>query len=384
VWHQLAVGNAVGLLADPVLPWLGAQAGADAAGRLSLATGFPTTDPGGWASFLPSGSPTWWVALLVLPLAVLALLAPFTRRWASGAVLLGTAVLGFATAFAAVGVAVSVAQADSIPLWPGTALSLAWLGILGAAVTTLDSGLVARPVPARPLAIAIVLAGIVVVSVPALTAVHRGDSLLTDGPGTTLPAYVAAEGRTDPGIGTLVITPQNGGGVSSRVVWGPSETLDGEATLITTNTSPTQSDQRLAGLTADLIASSSPRTIDDVSAAGISFVLLAPAEDPESDRARATRVRAVTSIDQREQLVPVGKTSRGTLWRVTAADPADGGRSTDGAELTSGQQATAGWIAALQIAVFAIAVLLAVPTAASRRASRQQPRTVGRTMGEDR
>jgi len=385
VWHQLRAGNALGLLADPGLPWMGPQAAPDAAGRFTLATGFPTSDPGGWGTLLPEGAPTWWVPLLLAPLVVLALLAPLTRRWSSGAVLLGVVVLGLATAFGAAGVSLSFAQAQPVPLWPGAGLSLAWLGVVGAATTTLGSGFMVRPGWLRPSAVALVFVTLLAVSVPALTAVHRGQSRLTDGPSTTLPAYVAAEGRSDPDLGTLVITPQNGGGVASHVVWGPSETLNGQATFISTDTAPTEQDARLAALTADLIASSAPGAIDDVVASGISFVLLAPAADPESDRARATRIRAVTSIDQRQQLVPVGETSRGILWRVTAGDGAgDGGSIADRVTLTALQGTTAGWIAGLQLTVFAIAVLLAVPTAAARRASRRQPRVVGFIAREDR
>ena len=379
VWRQVTDGSALALLADPGLTWLGPQVAADPAGRATLATGFPTADLGGWAAVLGEGAPLWWVPLLLLPIAVLALLAPLTRRWAAAGVLLAVAVLGIATAFAAVGISVAAAQSQEVALWPGAGLSLAWLGVAGAALTTMDAGLVdgdRRTRALRPAAVAVALAVLVAVAAPALGALHRGDALLADGPRTTLPAYVAAEGRTDPGIGTLVITPQADGAVAAQIVWGQSETLDGQSTVTVTRTSPTAADEQIAALTADLIASSAPGVVEQLTATGVAFVLLAPAAEPESIPARATRLRAVTAIDQREQLDPVGTTARGLLWRAVDAAPPRAGMDAD-------QSATARWIAAGQLTVFAVAVLLAVPTAASIRAARRTPRTVGQGHREE-
>jgi hypothetical protein len=317
----------------------------------------------------------WWVPLLLTPLALLALLAPLTRRWATGWVLLGIAVAGLATAFTAVGVSVAAAQSLAVALWPGTGLSLAWLGVVGAALVTMDAGLADgvrgdRPLRAvRPIAVTIVLVVLGIVAVPSLSALHRGDALLADGPRTTLPAYVAAEGRTDQNVGTLVITPQSDGGVAAQVVWGQSETLDGQSTLLDTRTTPNEADQRIAALTADLIASSAPGVVEHLTDAGIGFVLLGPSVEPESIPARATRLRAGTAIDQREQLDAVGTTSRGLLWR--AVDP-----PTDRAGMDTSERTVSRWIAVGQLAVFAVAVLLALPTAGSRRAARLTPRTV--------
>lgn len=380
VWRQLTAGSPLALLADPGLTWAGPQVAADASGRAVLATGFPTADLGGWAQVLGGGAPLWWVPLLLTPVAVLALLAPLTRRWATAWVLLAVAVLGTGTAFAAVGISVAAAQSQEVALWPGAGLSLAWLGVTGAAVTTLDAGLVdadRRMRFVRPAVVAVVLVVLATVAAPALGALHRGDALLADGPRTTLPAYVAAEGRTDPDIGTLVITPQADGAVAAQVVWGQSETLDGQSTLSTTRTAPSAADEQIAALTADLVASSAPGVVEELTATGVAFVLLAPSAEPESIPARTTRLRAVTAIDQREQLDAVGSTSRGLLWR--AVDPAAARPGMD-----DEQRATARWIAGGQLAVFAVAVLLAVPTAASRRAARLTPRTVGQVHREER
>jgi GT2 family glycosyltransferase len=378
VWRQVSTGGPLALLADPGLTWAGPQVAADAAGRGALATGFPTADLGGWATLLGDAGALWWVPLLLAPVALLALLAPLTRRWATGWVLLGIAVAGLATAFTAVGISVAADQSQVVALWPGTGLSLAWLGVTGAALTTMDAGLPdgdRRLRAVRPVTVAIVLVVLGIVAVPSLSARHRDEALLTDGPRTTLPAYVAAEGRTDPDVGTLVITPQSDGSVAAQVVWGQSETLDGQSTLLATRVTPNAADERIAALTADLIASSAPGVVEQLTDAGVAFVLLAPSAEPESIPARTTRLRAVSAVDQREQLDAVGTTSRGLLWR--AVDP-----SADRAGMDAEQRSISQWIAVGQLAVFAVAVLLALPTAASRRAARLAPRTVGQGARE--
>lgn len=369
VWHQVRAGEPFALLADPGLPWAGPEASADDVGRSLLAAGFPTADPGGWSEFL-AGAPTWWVPLLAAPIALLALVAPLTQRWAVGVALLGVTALGLGTAFAAVGISVSFFQSASVPLWPGSALSLAWLAAAGGALVTLDAGIAPRLRSARTLGAVIAMAGIAVLALPAATSVSRDVAQLQNGPVSTLPAYVAAEGREDPDVGTIVLTPQNPGGVASTVVWGGSETLGSQATILSTRTQATAADRKLADLTADLVTSSAGDVVEELRGDGVRFVLLAPSPVPESDAARAFRLQAQTSLDQRDGLDSVGETSKGTLWRVV------GGES-QRFEPAASVARTAGWIAAAQIAVVAIALLLAVPTSASRRAARRTPRVVG-------
>ncbi|WP_127472807.1 glycosyltransferase [Microbacterium sulfonylureivorans] len=369
VWSAIRRGEVWGLLSDPGMPWAGPQVAADPVGRALLAAGIPTPDVAGWATLIP-GAPTWWVPLLVAPLALLALAAPLTQRWAAGIVLLALAALGLATAFAAVGLSVSFEQSLPVPIWPGCGLSLAWLGMLGGAIVTLDAGLAPKLSLVRGLTAAAVVAAIAVLAVPALTAMARGTASLANGPESTLPAYVAAEGRDDPDVGTIVLTPQNAGGVSARVVWGGSETLGGQTTLLSTRTEPSPEDAAIADIAADLVTSSAENVVSDLAGHGVGFVLLAPALSPESDAARAMRLSATTSLDQRDTLDAVGETEKGTLWRVTTEVAARPG-------VPASVPATAGLIAAAQFAVLAAALLLAVPTAASRREARRTPRVVG-------
>lgn len=369
VWSAVRRGEVWGLLSDPGVPWAGPQVAADAAGRALLAAGIPAPDLAGWTTVLPEG-PTWWVPLLVAPVAVLALIAPLTQRWAAGITLLGVTGLGLATAFAVVGISVSFDQSIAVAIWPGAGLSLAWLGAIGAAAVALDAGLAPRLDIVRGLAAAVAVGAIVVLAYPSLTSLARGTSGLTNGPESTLPAYVAAEGNDDPDVGTIVLTPQNAGGVATQVVWGGSETIGGQTTLLSTRTGPDAQDQELAEISADLLTSSAENVVAELAERGIAFVLVAPAVAPESDAARTVRLSATTSLDQRDTLDAVGETAKGSLWRVTSEVAGRPG-------VAASVHATAALIAAVQLAVVGAALLLALPTAASRREARQTPRVVG-------
>lgn len=369
LWHQLRVGNPWGLLADPGVPWQGPQVAGDAAGRALLAAGFPTTDLAGWTTFLPD-VPTWWVPLLAAPVAVLALIAPLTQRWAAGVALLVIAVLGIATAFAAVGISVTFAESQTIAIWPGAGLSLAWLGVAGGALAALDTGLAPRLAAARGIAAGVVIVAIGVLAIPALTAMARGASLLTNGPASTLPAYISDEGRDDPSVGTIVLTPQNEGGIASQIVWGGSETLGSQATMLSARTVATAQDDQLASLTADLVTPAAEDVIGRLAAEGVGFVVLAPAVPPESAAARTMRLTASTSLDQRDGLDAVGETTTGTLWRVAVPVEARAQAPASVHQLARG-------IAIAQGVAVAVALLLAIPTSASRRAARSRSRIVG-------
>ena len=79
---------------------------------------------------------------------------------------------------------------------------------------------------------------------------------------------------------------------------------------------------------------------------------------------------AVTAIDQRDGLDSVGDTERGTLWRVSVPVERRAG-------LTADQRAMQRGVVALQLGVVGVALLLAIPTRASRHAARRKSRIVG-------
>jgi hypothetical protein len=375
VWHQVRAGRSWALLADPGVPFAGDVVAPDALGRTLLAAGFPLSDGSGWSALLPT-APVWWVTLLVAPVAVLALLAILTPRWVSGAGLLVIAATGLATAFMNVGVFVSFADAVAVPVWPGAALSLAWLGVVGAAVVTLDAGVVARTRMLRPVAAVLMLGALAVAAVPVITQSYRGDLALTNGPESTLPAYVAAEGRDDPKLGTLVLDPA-GAGLRVRVVWGGSETLGGQSTIVATRDAADAADQEIADLAAGLVTSSADDAVSQLAARGIGFVLLTAGDAAATDTTASLQLAAGTALDQLRGLDSVGDTSRGELWRI-AGDPQPR------AEASTSTHDAARLIAGGQIAVVLIALLLAVPTTTSRGVARRSPRIVGPTPGEAR
>ena len=82
------------------------------------------------------------------------------------------------------------------------------------------------------------------------------------------------------------------------------------------------------------------------------------------------RLSATNALNQRDTLDAVGDTAKGTLWRLV--DEVAPRPQESASVVTTGRI-----IAGVQLAVMAIALLLAVPTAASRREARRTPRVVG-------
>lgn len=364
IW-QAARGTLWALLSDPGAILAAPQATADAAGRLALLGGLPTMDQAGWPALLHAhGAP--WVLWLAAPLGVLAVVSTITRRWSVGIGSLLVAATGLATAFAVVGIAVAFTQSQAVPIWPGSALSLAWIGVLGGALVTLDCA-ITRPTW-RGLAALVAAAGVVVCAVPTGVSLVTGEATIHRGELTTLPAYVSAQARGDRELGTLVLTAQPSGALGTTVVWGASATLGAQATMVSTATAPQGVD--LTELSVDLVSARQFDAPKALGALGVRFVLVESAADKETSAARSLRLQAGTALDQRTGFVRVGETPRGVLWRMEAAPAARQG-------LTAGQRATAQLVVAIEIIVLLAALLLSIPTRSSRRAARAVPRAVG-------
>lgn len=359
LWAQLQRQNPLAIFADPGRVWLGSQVPADAAGRLALISGFPTSDYAGWGAWL--GSNAAWVGLLMLPLVTLAVLAPLSTRWRVGLALFAVTVLGLGTAMLAPGIALSFDAGTAVPLWPGSGLSLAWVGIVGGALLVIETAKFPR-MPVLPI-IAVVALATFVATLPALSSLARGESALQNGPESTLPAYVAADARGDLQRATLVITPLSQSEIAVRAVWGTSDTLGAQSTLVATAVTPIGTD--ITKIAVDLI---SPAPFDAgtaLSELGIRYVLVAEAE-PGAAQLRAD---AIAGLNQRADLLRVGDTDSGELWRVDA-QPVE-------QALTPAQKSLSTGIRILLIVTVVIALLLALPTRASRRAARLTPRIVG-------
>ena len=364
IW-QAARGTLWALLSDPGAIVAAPQATADAAGRLALLGGLPTMDQAGWPALLHAhGAP--WVLWLAAPLGVLAVVSTITRRWSVGIGSLLVAAAGLATAFAVVGIAVAFTQSQVVPIWPGSALSLAWIGVLGGALVTLDCA-ITRPTW-RGLAALVAVAGVVVCAVPTGVSLVTGEATIHRGELTTLPAYVSAQARGDRELGTLVLTAQPSGALGTTVVWGASATLGAQATMVSTATAPQGVD--LTELSVDLVSARQFDAPQALGALGVRFVLVESAADKETSAARSLRLQAGTALDQRTGFVRVGETPRGVLWRMEAAPAAREG-------LTAGQRATAQLVVTIELIVLLAALLLSIPTRSSRRAARAVPRAVG-------
>lgn len=373
---QFSRGTPWALLADPIVQR------AEGTGAL-VAAGFANGSPSAWSGLLvdlglvaPDDAatfPVWWVALLLVPVAALALLAPLTRRWRLALYALATAALGVVTATVVVNVFVSAQFGHPVPVWAGSALSLGWLGAIAAAAVTIDA---ARRLGGwRPVAAALAVTCVAVAVVPQMTALHRGAAALHEGTGSTLPAYVAAEARGDAAVGTLVITPIADGGLATDVVWGSTETLGGQSTLLDTRLEASTGDEEVAALAGDIVAGSAGDISAALRDAGLGFVLLRETGYAQNADQRVLALTASSSMDQRTGFVRVGATDRGVLWRL------DGDLAERPAP-SADEQRTAWFVGIGQAALLLSAVLLAAPTRGTRRAARGNPRIIGAAYEE--
>jgi GT2 family glycosyltransferase len=342
--QQLADGNPLGLLADPglLVPYADAPA-------WQLAMGMPAGGLGGWESLAEgSGLPGLGLLLaatLFVPLALLAVLAPFLRTRAIAPLLL--AVGGLATAIAASRIAVAVSGNDPVAIWPGTGLSLYWLGLVLSAALALDA--VRRVAFAPAMAAAVTTAAL---AAPLAVQAVTGAGAVAPSTGRMLPAFVDAEAATDPGVGTLVLRTVDDG-IAATVHRGAGTTLDDRSTLASTARALTAERARLAELTANLGAQAGFDAAGALEELNLDFVLLEPA----AGAAGKSSEQLAATLDASPILVPVGDTPGGLLWRYTEADatvqvaaPAEPRGALRVGTLTAGS------------AALGLALLLAVPT----------------------
>jgi GT2 family glycosyltransferase len=358
---QLVRGNPLGVLADP-----GASvAFPDASGR-QLLIGLPSAADDGWAALatslgLPAGLGALAPALLLVPLAAIALLAIFLPGSRRAIPAMIVALLGLITAVASAQVSVATAGAELVTPWPGTGLSLYWLGLVGAAVVALDALGGARVVVGLAV---LVTAGAAVA--PLLAAPVLGTTEVVKSDGRLLPALVTAEAVAHPGVGTLVLDPQQDGSVGVVVDRGVGTTLDETSTLWSTRRSVDRSANDLAILAGNLSSRSGFDPVPALSTFRVEFVLLPTAEAGAS----AVRQRVAESLDATAALSPVGETPVGTLWRVPSY--------ADTAAPATGLTRLALGILLAQALVIALALLLAIPTTRRRRVV-----TESAQLGED-
>jgi GT2 family glycosyltransferase len=346
---QIARGTPLGLLAGP-----GAVVPNAAPPGWQLLLGSPSA--GGWPQLVASlGLPDFLAApasiALLAPLAAVALLALFLPGAVRAVPAAALAFAGLVTAVASAHLAPATVGAEAVTLWPGSGLSLYWAGLIGAVVVALG--------PLRRVSIIVgvaVLVSAAVAVAPSLVTLASGAGRVVAGDGRTMPAIVAAEAATDPGLGTLVLRPQADGSLAASIERGAGRMLDDTSTFAATQPAPTPAQRELADLAGNLASRGGYDPAAALDAAGIEFVVLTPA-DPGTGAA-AVRERTAEALDAQPALVAVGDTDRGSLWRYPHHEPVEvaGGTSPLGTLTIAGQ-----------IAVFAFALLLALPTGRRRR-----------------
>lgn len=355
----LGRGTPLALLADPgvVQPFtpttgwglLIGRADADVAGwdGILTAIGLPTA---GWGAIVP--------AVLLAPVAALALLALFFPGARRSVPALAVAAGGLATAWLAGQVHATTLGATATGPWPGAALSLYWLGLVGAAIVGLEAirraavGVGSAAVVAAVVAVVPLLGGLVLGAVP----VHPGD-------GRVLPALADVAGVRDPGLGTLVLTPQADGSLAAVLQRGEGATLDDQSALYAGRTTLSDDELALAELAGNLASRGGFDPAPELQHFQIGFVLVTAADGEHPD-AVAVRERAVASLDAASQLAAASESGYGSLWVFAGLEREDADTPSRGAYGYG--------VLAVQAAVVLVALLLAIPTRRRRRVVQTQ------------
>lgn len=355
--ERALTGEWLRLLAEPGIAVL-----RDSPSGWQLAIAAPNGGLHGWDALLASlGVPAVGavapivVVVLLAPLAALAVLSlflPGTRR--SVPVML-VALLGFVTAVVASQISVSFVGSQAVPIWPGAALSLYWLGLLGGATVALEALGSRAAVPAWIAGLALV-----VVALPLVIASASGTIAVRESTGRLLPAFVTAEAASDPRLGTLELTAQPDGGLAVEIHRGEGTTLDERSTIAATDTTLSEDRERLAPLVGNLASRSGLDIASELDERHLAFVVVTATTG--TPQAVATRQRTIESLDGNRLLTPVGDTAQGLLWAYEGLGDgeAPAGPGPAGTPLGLG-------ILIAQGAVVGLAVLLAIPTSRRRR-----------------
>jgi GT2 family glycosyltransferase len=371
---QLNRGRPFAMFADPGMPVV-----SEPARGWNAATLFAEQSPHGWAQLFQGLGITWdpWIvlALLQVPLALLALIGVFTRGWRVALVGLGTAALGYVTAGVAGGFAFATTGGVAVPLWIGPAQSFGFLGLLVAA----SAGAVAIRgfrVPATAVALLAIVALIVPVAPNQLT----GTSPVAASDGRTLPALVDAQGRAAEQLGTLVITPTSADTLRVELIRGSGQKLNQFSTLETTNLVPTQADEQLANIAVGFLSAGASNPTAQLHELGIGFVLVENAPSGGG----AIEQRLVTAMSTNEALSSAGQTAEyGTLFQVVNAAETPTDPDLAGAlETTNWQHQLGRSMLIVQLAVLLFVILLALPTGGLESRVRAS-RALGRRHWED-
>jgi len=355
VLDQLGRGAPLALLADPGVPVV-----RETPRTLELLLGSPTAGFADWSGFAAASGMSWLagvpgpliLAIAVAPVAVIALLALFLRGGERAIPGLVIAAVGLVTAVASAHLAVTVVGGQAAAIWAGSGLSLYWLGLLAAMAVGLDCLGRFAAVPGIVAAL-----GVVIAAVPLAVSGSIGQSELVPSNGRVLPAIITADASQRPGVGTLELTATGEDSIAAALHRGAGPTAERVLTLQTTRTTVGPVQERIAVLAGNLVSTSGMDVVSTLDELGIEYLLLdtAGVDSP-------AYLRAVDAISGRAEFVAVGATAQGLLWQRAAEGPVT-------IEPGPGPWDTArGTVAAIvQIVVFGLAILLAVPTTRRRR-----------------
>lgn len=354
VIEQASRGGLLALLADPGVP-----AATTPSTAWQLALGAPEVGLSGWESFastlaLPPGGAVLVVVVLLAPLAILALLALFLPGSGRTIPAMLVALLGFVTAVAATHIAVTLLGSTTTTIWAGSALSLYWLGLVGASVACLEALGRAAGLPTLVTAVALVA-----LAVPLLVSAATGAPTVRESPVRMLPAFVSAEAVTDPTLGTLELTAQADGGLAATLHRGTGTTLDEQSTAAATDAAIGEPQERLAVLAGNLASRSGFDVASELDSLHVAFILLPP---PAVAEAEAVHQRAREALDGNRLLTSIGDTASGFLWYYEAISD---GPAPSGPGNTETPMSLAVLIA--QGVIVGLTVLLAIPTSRRRR-----------------
>lgn len=347
---QVLRGTPLGLFADPGL----ATPVGEASGW-HLLLGQTGESSGDWLALLtdwglPATAGILVPAVLLAPLAIVALLSlflPGARKAVPSAVV---ALIGLATAVASAHLTVASAGADAVTPWPGAGLSLYWLGLVAAAVVGLEA--LGRAALLTGIAVVVTAAAAVA---PFAAAPVLGESTVQATDGRQLPALVGAEADAHPGLGTLVLTAQDDGSLRAAIARGSGTTLDETSTLVSTRVGVRPEDAPLAELAANLASHSGYDPGPELQELQVGFIVVPEA----TGDAQTVRQRVAEALDASADLEAVGDT---VLWRNPALEVTQ-----TSAPAQSPLALATPWV---QLAVVLIAFLLAIPTRRRARAVR--------------
>jgi hypothetical protein len=178
----------------------------------------------------------------------------------------------------------------------------------------------------------------------------------------TLPAFVAAEAATNPGIGTLIIE-QQAEGYAVRVERGAGSQLSLESTLVQgRSVDVTERDKDLATIAATLVRPSAFDPSELLGTYGIRFIILKAPEGSE----------ASVSLANRPELVSASSGEAGQLWQVPGVVAPE--LSTQGVDPRANQ-----WV----LILLALVSLIALPTERRAKSDSRVTDDALPTLGED-